>query len=150
MQPESETQEVAQAVPEAHWYGEQVNELLVQLPPAWHSGPVRIPLAQLLAPHEVLTGALQVPEPSQLSTLQVATLAVHSDFGSVPEVAKTHEVPAALITWHGGHEATTAQREPACAWTQLLDRHWVPVLHTEPFASLPVHVGGVQVKLARH
>jgi hypothetical protein len=89
---------VPHAVLVAHWYGEQVTVLVEQLPPAWHSGPVRTPAAQLLPPHDVLTGALHVPEPSQLSTLQVATLAVHSDFGSVPAVANTHDVPAALIT----------------------------------------------------
>ena len=83
-----------------------------QLPPGAQSEPLSTPPAQLVAPHAVLTAALQVPEPSQLSTLQVAALSVHSFFGSVPPFAKTHEVPAALMTWHGGHDMTAAHNNP--------------------------------------
>lgn len=87
-----------QAVVFAHWYGAQLCEPLMQLPPAAHSDPVSNALAQLVAPHGVFTGALHVPDPSQLSTLHVAALAVHSAFGSVPGLANTHEVPAVLMT----------------------------------------------------
>jgi len=129
---------VAQVVADAHWYGAHVlDPLPVQLPPAPHNGPLSVPAAQLTVPQGALTAALQVPEPSHVSSLQVATLAVHSALGSLPALAKVHAVPATLSTWQGGHDATTPQRRPLCAWTQKLLKHWLPVLQTAPLASFP-------------
>lgn len=112
----SVVQPVAHAVPVEHRYGaHEVFAVPVQLPPAPHSGPLRVPAVQLTAPQGVFTGALQVPAPSHAPSLQAAMFAEHSFFKSVVADAKAQAVPALLMTWHTGHDATAPQRRPLCA-----------------------------------
>jgi hypothetical protein len=65
----------------------QLVEVVTQLPLVLQVALEMVPLLQPLVPHEVLAGTLHVPAPSQLSLLQLGTLAVHSLFGSLPALA---------------------------------------------------------------
>lgn len=81
-----------------------------------HTGVVSVVPEHEEVPHAVLSGALQVPDPLQLFCWQVGASAVHSFFGSVPEVAFTQLVPVTLSTLQSPQVTpAAAQRIPDCA-----------------------------------
>jgi hypothetical protein len=93
-----------------------------------------VPLVHVPGPHTVFAGTLQVPAPSQLSLLQAETLAVHSLFGSVFAVAKTHEPPVGSTTWHSAHDETDAHSFPFWLCTQFIVVHSSGPAQAEPLA----------------
>jgi hypothetical protein len=114
-----------------------------QFPPA-HVGSVSVPPAHEVAPHDVPSGAVQLPLPLHAASSQVATFAAQLPCGFVPGGALAH-APFDVGRLHCLHPLQLAcgvsQHTPS---TQLFDVHDTGDVHAVPFPFFAVQMPPLQ------
>lgn len=113
----------------------------MHVPPEAQTWVESVEPLQVEPPQTVFVGAAQLPPPLQFACWQLAASALHSFFGSLPELAFWQTPPVELTTMHVLQVSpAVAQRLSSCPCWQLPVLHWLSAVQTVPVLFFGTHV----------